>query len=320
VAVTEQELLQAIRERLTYDRERGRFFRKAGFPGVVAGAPLASKATGGGLQTTFLGKRYQVSWLVWLVETGSWPTEQLRHRNGDPADCRIENLALASELSAERHTLRCAKHGELTISKHRKKIKGLTCPYCAVEAGKAAAAKANAARPRLLRKTPEERAETRRKYQQEHRELYRESQRRFCERLKTQDPERWKARLKEGNERAKAWRKTDKGRIRRRIERQVRRVRMRLAANASGVSVQDWLAICERFTDASGQVCCAYCKQPCSPTMDHVVPIARGGAHEPSNIVPACGPCNSSKCDQLLSEWPRAMALLSEAEMSDLVK
>jgi len=30
-------------------------------------------------------------------------------------------------------------------------------------------------------------------------------------------------------------------------------------------------------------------------TMDHVVPIARGGSSTPGNIVPACRPCNAEK-------------------------
>ena len=29
-------------------------------------------------------------------------------------------------------------------------------------------------------------------------------------------------------------------------------------------------------------------------TVDHVLPVALGGTHEPSNLRPACGPCNSS--------------------------
>jgi 5-methylcytosine-specific restriction endonuclease McrA len=41
---------------------------------------------------------------------------------------------------------------------------------------------------------------------------------------------------------------------------------------------------------------CAYCgdrKQRL--TMDHVIPVSKGGAHTAANIVPACQSCNSSK-------------------------
>lgn len=41
---------------------------------------------------------------------------------------------------------------------------------------------------------------------------------------------------------------------------------------------------------------CAYCgKKPMKLTQDHVIPLARGGNHTASNIVPACKPCNSRK-------------------------
>lgn len=47
---------------------------------------------------------------------------------------------------------------------------------------------------------------------------------------------------------------------------------------------------------------CSYCGRPADMT-DHVIPRSRGGTDDPSNLVPSCGPCNSSKRDQTLDEW-----------------
>lgn len=48
---------------------------------------------------------------------------------------------------------------------------------------------------------------------------------------------------------------------------------------------------------------CAYC--PGQPTtVDHVVPLIRGGTNWEGNLAPCCRPCNSSKGDRLLVEWP----------------
>lgn len=47
---------------------------------------------------------------------------------------------------------------------------------------------------------------------------------------------------------------------------------------------------------------CVYCAAPAT-TVDHVVPLARGGREHPANLVPACGPCNFSKSGKLLTEW-----------------
>lgn len=40
-----------------------------------------------------------------------------------------------------------------------------------------------------------------------------------------------------------------------------------------------------------------------SPTIDHVIPLTRGGTHTKGNLVAACQPCNSSKGTKFLSEW-----------------
>ena len=49
---------------------------------------------------------------------------------------------------------------------------------------------------------------------------------------------------------------------------------------------------------------CQYCgehggKLEC----DHVIPVSRGGSHEPDNLVTACFRCNRSKRDKLVEEW-----------------
>ena len=51
---------------------------------------------------------------------------------------------------------------------------------------------------------------------------------------------------------------------------------------------------------------CAYCSASVTPNtghVDHVVPIARGGSSERSNLVASCARCNLSKGAKLLSEW-----------------
>ena len=55
---------------------------------------------------------------------------------------------------------------------------------------------------------------------------------------------------------------------------------------------------------------CYYCQNRFSPaqlTLDHVVPLARGGKSQPGNVVPACKDCNREKSldtpvDQILKQ------------------
>jgi 5-methylcytosine-specific restriction enzyme A len=55
---------------------------------------------------------------------------------------------------------------------------------------------------------------------------------------------------------------------------------------------------------AKGQ--CSYCRRRFAPedlTMDHIVPVVRGGRSTRSNLAPACKACNSKKKYLLPVEW-----------------
>lgn len=58
-------------------------------------------------------------------------------------------------------------------------------------------------------------------------------------------------------------------------------------------SEEEWVSCCDRFDFR-----CAYCHRAVLLTADHVVPLIKGGAHAPANIVPACRSCNSRKRDR----------------------
>jgi len=54
---------------------------------------------------------------------------------------------------------------------------------------------------------------------------------------------------------------------------------------------------------------CHYCGMPLSPRtgqVDHVVPVAEGGADEAENLVSACGNCNRGKSSKSIAEWATA--------------
>lgn len=60
------------------------------------------------------------------------------------------------------------------------------------------------------------------------------------------------------------------------------------------LTAQEWTEIKALFKHR-----CAYCgSKPVVLTMDHVVPLSKGGHHTASNIVPACQSCNSRKNDR----------------------
>jgi len=55
---------------------------------------------------------------------------------------------------------------------------------------------------------------------------------------------------------------------------------------------------------------CYYCNQSFSPkdlTMDHIVPVSRGGKSTKGNVVPACKKCNNKKKSKLPIEWEQIL-------------
>ena len=47
---------------------------------------------------------------------------------------------------------------------------------------------------------------------------------------------------------------------------------------------------------------CVYCGKP-ADTADHILPVAMGGTHELTNLVPACKACNSARGNSLDEQW-----------------
>lgn len=51
---------------------------------------------------------------------------------------------------------------------------------------------------------------------------------------------------------------------------------------------------------AKGDLSCIWCKRRLGPltlTVDHLVPVSKGGRNTPENLAPACGKCNHHRGD-----------------------
>jgi 5-methylcytosine-specific restriction endonuclease McrA len=67
------------------------------------------------------------------------------------------------------------------------------------------------------------------------------------------------------------------------------------------ITSQEWLELCQLL-----EYHCAYCDEviPFNKlTMDHIIPLSRGGKHCITNILPACNSCNCSKGSKTLEEF-----------------
>jgi len=73
-----------------------------------------------------------------------------------------------------------------------------------------------------------------------------------------------------------------------------------MAAVEHDLTEEQWLGLMEAWGG------CAYCGgDGAALQKDCMLPISRGGRYTLANVVPACGPCNASKCNTEVTTWLR---------------
>ena len=100
------------------------------------------------------------------------------------------------------------------------------------------------------------------------------------------------------SKRQKEWRESNKEhmkeyRIKNREPRKISQWNRRAKQTNSG---GDGITL-EQWEQLKADYCylCAYCGKKKKLTLDHIIPIYKGGKHEIENSVPACNSCNTSK-------------------------
>lgn len=66
-----------------------------------------------------------------------------------------------------------------------------------------------------------------------------------------------------------------------------------------------------------GEGRCHYCRKSCPPrelTMDHVIPLVRGGRTSKGNVVPACPECNRLKRNLSSEGWKAHLEALQAGD------
>lgn len=92
-----------VLDMFVYDSESGLLTRRKWTSNRTVGAPVGSPNKDGHLKTTIRGKSYLVHRVIWLFHYGNWPDGPLDHIDGDPANNRIINLRIASQLENARN-------------------------------------------------------------------------------------------------------------------------------------------------------------------------------------------------------------------------
>lgn len=89
---------------------------------------------------------------------------------------------------------------------------------------------------------------------------------------------------------------------------------LKLSAHRVHWSQQD---LNRRFAEFGNR--CAYCGSASKTTIDHFIPLSKGGSDCIGNILPACKSCNSSKHNNLASEWYEVQDFFSKTRWKKIL-
>jgi 5-methylcytosine-specific restriction endonuclease McrA len=156
---------------------------------------------------------------------------------------------------------------------------------------------------------PERARERNRRYREANRAQELNRSRRYREANRAQDLER-KRRYREANRERNREQNREASRRYREANRERARITITHASQTRRARKRGAIDPCQPVTRAIvgrrnmlfGNVCC-FCGASGRLTLEHVVALANGGLHVPSNLAPACGPCNSSKQDTPVEAW-----------------
>lgn len=84
------------KRRFSYDRETGKLTRRAVTSGRVVGSTVGSLRGDGYIVVHVNNVKYLAHRLIWFMENGEWPTQEIDHINGVKNDNRIANLREAT--------------------------------------------------------------------------------------------------------------------------------------------------------------------------------------------------------------------------------
>ena len=128
-----KELRKKLMEKISYDKETGKFSLRIDTRYKRAGDDATSSSGNGYRIITIEGKNYGAHRVAWLIEYGEWPSQCLDHINNIPTDNRIINLRPAS--------IRQNAYNKKRMSNNKSGIKGVSfdakrnkwCAYICIE-------------------------------------------------------------------------------------------------------------------------------------------------------------------------------------------
>lgn len=128
-----------------------------------------------------------------------------------------------------------------------------------------------------------------RKYNASHREELKAKRALKKEEAKDRNALYYQQHMEEIKKRVRRWKEQNP------VKRQISNQRRRAVEIEGDISYEDWLSLCEQYDYR-----CLCCGEKKKLTLDHIIPISKGGPHLIENAQPLCSPCNSKKGAQTI--------------------
>lgn len=141
-----------------------------------------------------------------------------------------------------------------------------------------------------IKNNPDKVAEEKRRSYQKHKEKIKKARREAYHRNPEKDKAsqaKWRAKNRErASEATKTWRKENPD-----ANRAFENKRRAIKASVDGFyTANEWMSLCDKYENK-----CLRCKEVKPLTVDHVIPLSKGGSNWIENIQPLCRSCNSAK-------------------------
>ncbi len=129
------------------------------------------------------------------------------------------------------------------------------------------------------------------KYKERHKENYRKQYESNPEKMRKLWRDQYKQNIESKRESARKYRKNNPEK--RRVMAQIRRAR--IIGNGGSYTEVEWKELKEKYGNK-----CLRCKKKKKLTVDHIIPISKGGTSNINNLQPLCKSCNSIKKDKTI--------------------
>jgi len=112
---------------------------------------------------------------------------------------------------------------------------------------------------------------------------------------------------------SRSWKRKNKDKVKELSRRRVNKKRLQSGLDKNTLTTEALTKAFDYFANS-----CAYCGKNNNLTIDHYIPLSKGGRHSASNVIPACLSCNCSKGAKNAEQWYKAQSYFDNNRLDQI--